>query len=1357
MNLLSLLVLLASCSSSLMASRAPEEISQSSSCLASAPDVSHINPQRLQALLKHIKTVKVIKLGDSQYLSGFHYYGHYKNSTIDETHKEYTIVKLKPELWIVIPAGMKQDDFHGGYVAYQGKNYGWKSFFSSSWTEEELKTNIVKMLKELSCVKKSSDDLGDLYTYQFQGEHPVRALVRDIEGRFYTIKTIYPIVQEVSIDQVKEIAENQAKELFQAHYKTPEIIINPIDQAIEQDNVDDILQYLQNTQKGLSPKADRESKLAQLLQKSIAYRKADMVDLMLMLRAPITQQNVDLAFKGSGNSENDYEVVATLLARSSVEPFINESIVNLAKKHPNKKVLQELIKWLVLHEKEALLALLGEYKGDIARYKHKLFESRQEDITKAKQTKEAKKAEAEEAQKTELHEALTDWFIKKNAMPNSALMKKHLDNEQIIKFANKAIAGSFDHVIKDLMSDDDFRLVLLESSDLLQQILNRADSSDLVNLFINEYKKQFGEHFDNKMIEILRAWAISREDAFTNAALKFIVLYPQFASKWLRSNMNYISDEQVLDLLEKIPLLKADDFIILDIQKYKYQKSLAFAQPAPIKKQECAAMPSASMEDSATIKQRTDNEIGKLLAIVDKDDLLKRQYERARQYKPDDVDKALKFIVTQLNEKQSDDAIKVMLMIEFLKIVLNDEKHIGEFWSHDAFQIMIHYGNRDIIPAIMNNFKKNKSYLQNIIERYFNDSSNKQDIMTLKEINRINSDIIFEGMDNCPVNNKRSCMSRILKTIAISLPLIYSGSSLLSDSKLPFEHNNATAVASSSKYLNSPFQTPLQFSPANSFGLTPLHSEAQYMQNALAAAEISYDKAHELIRKKKYEQAIEILEPLHKQVISLDIKKRSTFLLARALNDWGKMFYHGQGVKKNLNTAYKKFSQVENIAQDNPEFANPYALASAKRYLGEMLYHGQGGAKKDPDAAYKKFREIEDIDNSNPGIILPFNFSTQSNYKMVDPIDLAEAKRYVAGMLYHGEGEVKKDLKAAYKKLIEVEDIARAYPGSVDPLNLADTKKYIGEMLYYGNGINQDITSAYEKFVQVENIIQNHPGIVAADRINLATAKRYLGRILYHGQGGIKEDKEAAYKKFGQVEAIAQNNPGIVDLNNLAEVKRYMGQMLYYGQGVRQDIKAAYRKLIEVEGIAQNNPESVAAYTLASAKRILGEILYDGQGGVKKDRKAAYEKFSQVEDIEKNSPGEARPVNLLITKKYLGQMLYYGQVVKQDVKAAYEKFSQAEDIVQKNLKIAYPIALTAVKRYLGQILYHGKGGVKKDPKAACEKFRFIVKAAQNNRKNVEIDDLEIAEKYIHEDCQGNEGPIEENVAVAAPAPSSETK
>ncbi|MDR3551457.1 MAG: hypothetical protein P4L31_08680 [Candidatus Babeliales bacterium] len=1356
MNLLSLLVLLVSCSNSIMASRAPE-MSSKSPCGTAELRLSKV--RSLQGVLTHIK--KLTMSPDAKKLSGFHYYGQYKNPSIRK-HNADTIIELAPELWIIIPAAYQQTTFHGGYVIFQGKNYGWKSFFPSSWNDQQLERAIPEMLQKAVCVEKSSDDLGNLYTYKAQeGQDYIKIVAHDIKGRFY-IKTIYPMVQEVPIIDIQRIAEIQERQLAQAGYKSPKIQIDPINQAIEQEDVETILQLIENDS---SPDLKKL-----LLQKSITYRKADLVDLMLALGAQITQQNVDLAFKASLHNAIDQEVVAALLVGSSVEPFINESIVKAAIKHPNKNVLQVLIKWLVGHEKEQLLARIpAAYKTDIEQYKKDLLAGKQEDIAKAQQTREDEKAKAIAKERKEIGKALIDWVTKKEVMPNSALMKKYFKDEQIVKFANKAITDSNDHVIKDLMSDDDFRLLLLQSNDLLQRALNRADSDALVNLFMDAYKKQFGIKFDGVIKEIIRTWVIKNEEPFTRAALRLIALYPEFASQWLRPNVQYFSDEQVLELLEKNPSLKDDDSIIQEVVRNKYQKSLAFARPAPIKEQECAAAPSAPMGESFDLKERTDKKLLELLAIIDKDDVLKRLYGRAQKYNKAAIDKALKYRATQ---KNSDEAIKVILMSELLKIVLKDKKYFEGFWSHDAFQIMINYENEDIIQVIMNNFKNNKKDLREIIERYFNEPSNIQTIITLRKINKATFDTIFAGIDDYQKlygqaiqllrDNQYDSSRAILEKLSKQdiNPDIKNKSVIQLAAKKIMSEAIELYYKNDKKSYQAAYEKFTQVEEMSQVDPTLLASAKRYLGEILYAGRSRVGKKPKAASE-KFKEVEDIAQNNPKDVNSIDLAFVKSYL--------GQMLYHGEGVVENNEASYKKFQQSEELFQSNSATLNHSELASVKRYLGEMLWKGYG-VVRNYAAAYKKLKEAELIPQANKDKII--------------------IKSYLAQLLYSGRG-VTEDKKTAYEIFERIETIAQSHPTDVDILDLATAKRYLGEMLYQGCGVDQNIDEAYKKFRQVDDIAQNNPEDV--DPFDLVIVKRYLGEMLYHGQGGAEKNPKAACEMFRYILEMAQNNPEYVCFVDLEIAKKYIqyycqgneaavdsdgaaaasapsskanmkgfGTQLavkilsdaieLYNNGDEQSNQAAYEKFTQVEKIPQ-----VDISTRSAAKRFLGAMLFEGLG-VQKNVDEAYKKLKEVEDLAQENPLFVHPIDLAVVNKYLGQMLYLGRGVEKNPKAAYKKFKELENFPLANISTQ-----ALAKRYLGQMLYEGIDGVEKDPKAACEKFREVIELAHQNLPRrvlpgdlVLPEDLEIAEKYIRDYCQENEEAVGSGGAAAAPAPSSKT-
>jgi len=146
-----------------------------------------LSSKSLSSALTHIKKINV----KGNKLSGFHYYGNQGCSSI-EPYETYNVCKIKPELWLVIPVEFKNSELHGGYVIFQGKNYGWKSFFPSSWNEQQLKEKIEHMLTHMKCVGQKPQMIGNLYTNEFNdGTHSFKIILYGIKDRGY-VKTIYP-------------------------------------------------------------------------------------------------------------------------------------------------------------------------------------------------------------------------------------------------------------------------------------------------------------------------------------------------------------------------------------------------------------------------------------------------------------------------------------------------------------------------------------------------------------------------------------------------------------------------------------------------------------------------------------------------------------------------------------------------------------------------------------------------------------------------------------------------------------------------------------------------------------------------------------------------------------------------------------------------------------------------------------------------------------------------------------------------------------------------------------------------------------------------------------------------------------
>ncbi|MDR3646032.1 MAG: hypothetical protein P4L22_00650 [Candidatus Babeliales bacterium] len=96
-------------------------------------------------LNKIIKSVELSK----ENTKSFHHYQISQENIFDRKHE--IIIKLSVELWLVIPKSFGDlniyKEFHGGYLIYQGKNYGWKSFFPISWNKQRISNYISDSFK----------------------------------------------------------------------------------------------------------------------------------------------------------------------------------------------------------------------------------------------------------------------------------------------------------------------------------------------------------------------------------------------------------------------------------------------------------------------------------------------------------------------------------------------------------------------------------------------------------------------------------------------------------------------------------------------------------------------------------------------------------------------------------------------------------------------------------------------------------------------------------------------------------------------------------------------------------------------------------------------------------------------------------------------------------------------------------------------------------------------------------------------------------------------------------------------------------------------------------------------------------
>lgn len=287
-------------------------------------------------VLAHLTQFKLI----NEQIKGFH---HYQPASFT-TNDGITISKINSTLWIVTAGD--HNDFHEGYIVYNGKLCGNKSFFPCKWNKDQLKA----VLSTIQIDQKIENSSKNEYkiNYNLDGKQPLVVITTYYpNSKKSFIKTIYPVInksKEVNQLDLDKIVNLQANELMgkpQQISNVKDIILSEIEKNITKENVDlDYFYY-----KILSSDNEQINKIAQeILILAIGHYKSEIFDIAL----PYCQINEEVLNRLMSKPRDDKlaqerakMIKFTLLQNPNLQ--INEDILIKALKTQSKEILDSLI------------------------------------------------------------------------------------------------------------------------------------------------------------------------------------------------------------------------------------------------------------------------------------------------------------------------------------------------------------------------------------------------------------------------------------------------------------------------------------------------------------------------------------------------------------------------------------------------------------------------------------------------------------------------------------------------------------------------------------------------------------------------------------------------------------------------------------------------------------------------------------------------------------------------------------------------------------------------------------------------------------------------------------------------------
>lgn len=270
----------------------------------------------------------------NDHVSGFHYYQ--PKSVI--VKNGITLSKINDYLWVL--TANNHNDFHDGYIIYQGKLYGNKSFFPCQWTKDQLKASICSI--EVKQKIENTSNRNYLIDYYLENQLLKISVSYFPNSNKSFIKTVYPIIQNTkNIDDLvlKEYSEKQKLEILEKPEpisNIKDIKLSEIEDKISQNADIDYFYY-----KILSS----DTHIAyEILIQSIRYYKSDIFDIAL----PYVKITDDILIKlvskprdDNAELERTKMIKFTLLQYPELE--ISDAIIKLALKTKSKNILEPLI------------------------------------------------------------------------------------------------------------------------------------------------------------------------------------------------------------------------------------------------------------------------------------------------------------------------------------------------------------------------------------------------------------------------------------------------------------------------------------------------------------------------------------------------------------------------------------------------------------------------------------------------------------------------------------------------------------------------------------------------------------------------------------------------------------------------------------------------------------------------------------------------------------------------------------------------------------------------------------------------------------------------------------------------------
>lgn len=728
-------------------------------CLMDAAE-SVMNNINLKKAYKHINSFKLANHG--QKISGFHHYT-FKDSI---KRSDYNINIINKNHWVIVPNKFKSDECHGGFIIYNGKNLGWKSFFPCNWNIEKLSKFIKKAFKEKKFEKiDENTQVFSTTVYRLDTEPKCRIIINGKKSYKY-VKTAYPEITEIEIENIQDIVNLQKENL---EFVPQEIKSNALEHAIQTDDRDTIIETINATPENFKYLND-------LLRLSITNRKPEFVEVAILSGAKLADEHLKLTlkqtFSDNDNEDNQAEIAHLLLDFGLT---INSNNLKQAIKTDNKKLIYLFFNWCVFNNKKDLLLNYQNSHKDLFNV---CIENYQTKINNELYTIENDEIDIKDNDKL-----IVDWLD--NQEVNEKELHDYFNNETVIKTLILAIEKKSTRV-NYFFKNEKYKKICCNHADKILELALINNDKNIIEFLTSEFKLY--------IYKILNNWLIN--DKF-NLCLNFLSLFPDFAGNWIFHDIHLLNDDNIFKMLQLFPELKDfknhDGQQLIDIlNSKKFLNSLAF-----VTKKNQSIEPTI---EHTTLDLSSNNKEN-VINIISQNKLLNELYLMALKIDPNYIDNELNELVTT-NNYNNKDLINI-LAFNLINFLLQKNEFFDYFWSDKIYEIINNFNDKEIYKIIdktMQHYSAEKiNEIREKFEKFY--FSNHNNSLTAESLIKHSKNINLFNILDCLIPSQE--LKFLLSNLKISKKLYKSA---LLNIKLKYFINMSKKHAKNSVFFNTTIQ-----------------------------------------------------------------------------------------------------------------------------------------------------------------------------------------------------------------------------------------------------------------------------------------------------------------------------------------------------------------------------------------------------------------------------------------------------------------------------------------------------------------------------------------------------------------------